>query len=57
MIVRGRGLNNCIADVSNFVEVINELLDKTCLLELVANYEAEIILRGRAEVEASVENF
>jgi 2-polyprenyl-6-methoxyphenol hydroxylase-like FAD-dependent oxidoreductase len=56
-LVRGQGLNNCIADVSSFVEAMAELSDKESLPELVANYEAEMIPRGRAEVEASVKNF
>lgn len=46
-----------MADALNFVDAIAQLSDKRGLPELVANYEAEMIPRGRSQVEESVTNF
>lgn len=55
--MRGQGLNNCIADISNFVNAIIKLSDKAGLEKLVCEYDEELVQRGRLEVEASVKNF
>jgi 2-polyprenyl-6-methoxyphenol hydroxylase-like FAD-dependent oxidoreductase len=53
---RGQGLNHCITDVASLVKGIADMKDKNELAEVVLNYEAEMIPRGKAEVESSVEN-
>ena len=53
---RGQGLNHCVADVASLVKSLIEMKDKKDLMDLVSRYEAEMIPRGKAEVESSVEN-
>jgi 2-polyprenyl-6-methoxyphenol hydroxylase-like FAD-dependent oxidoreductase len=53
---RGQGLNHGIADVASLVNGLTGMKDKAELAEVVSSYEAEMIPRGRAEVDSSVEN-
>jgi 2-polyprenyl-6-methoxyphenol hydroxylase-like FAD-dependent oxidoreductase len=53
---RGQGLNHCITDVASLVKGLVGLKDKNDLENVISKYEAEMIPRGKAEVESSVEN-
>lgn len=54
--MRGQGLNNCLADVANFVDAMAKLPGREGLPELVTAYEAEMVPRGHSEVDLSVKN-
>lgn len=53
---RGQGLNHCITDVASLVKELAEMKDKKDLGDIISKYEVEMIPRGKAEVESSVEN-
>ena len=56
MLDRGQGLNHCICDASHFVNALTEVHDAKQLAAAMATYDAEMITRGKAEVESSTEN-
>lgn len=53
---RGQGLNHCITDVARLVKGLVDIKNRKELDSVVSKYEAEMIPRGKAEVESSVEN-
>jgi len=54
---RGQGLNHCICDVSHFIRGLKTVVaGEKALKDVVAEYEAEMVPRGKEEVSCSVEN-
>jgi 2-polyprenyl-6-methoxyphenol hydroxylase-like FAD-dependent oxidoreductase len=54
---RGQGANHAVEDAFHFVEAIKTITaGKITLEETINAYDAEVIKRGAAEVEASVQN-